>query len=130
MNNKYPAGRGRPSVRIETKTRYNSGLFIYDIDHMPTGPGSWPAFWAYGDNWPDNGEIDILEGIDGRNFNAMTLHTSQGCSMSPDDSTFFSGHWADGSNGQPATNCWGNAPSESKQKTDKKIFFANLIHKL
>jgi beta-glucanase (GH16 family) len=21
----------------------------------------WPAFWSYGDNWPTNGEIDILE---------------------------------------------------------------------
>jgi beta-glucanase (GH16 family) len=21
----------------------------------------WPAFWSYGNNWPTNGEIDILE---------------------------------------------------------------------
>ena len=130
MNNKYPAGRGRPSVRIETKARYNSGLFIYDIDHMPTGPGSWPAFWAYGGNWPNNGEIDILEGVNENTFNYMALHTRQGCSMSQNDNTLFSGHWANGPNGQPATNCWTKAPSESKNKKIIIIFFANLIHKL
>ena len=116
MSNKYPTGRGRPSVRIETKTRYSSGLFIYDIDHMPTGPGSWPAFWAYGDSRQNDGEIDILEGVDGMDFNAMTLHTSQGCRMSQGDSKFFSGYWAKGPHGQPATHCWGYAPSESKKK--------------
>ena len=115
MNNKYPAGRGRPSVRIQTKARYNSGLFIYDIDHMPTGPGSWPAFWACGDNWPNNGEIDILEGVDGGASNHMALHTNQGCRMSQDDNTLFSGYWVNGPNNQPATNCWVNAPSESKK---------------
>ena len=28
---------GRPSVRIESKVFYNSGLFIADIEHMPQG---------------------------------------------------------------------------------------------
>ena len=28
---------GRPSVRIESKVTYNSGLFIADIEHMPQG---------------------------------------------------------------------------------------------
>ena len=34
---------------------------------MPTGDGTWPAFWLLGSNidsrgWPESGEIDIMEG--------------------------------------------------------------------
>jgi beta-glucanase (GH16 family) len=28
---------------------------------LPPGYGLWPAFWSYGDPWPTQGEIDILE---------------------------------------------------------------------
>jgi len=28
---------------------------------LPTGHGMWPAFWTYGDPWPTQGEIDVLE---------------------------------------------------------------------
>ena len=28
---------------------------------LPYGHGMWPAFWSYGDPWPTQGEIDILE---------------------------------------------------------------------
>lgn len=56
-------GRGRDSVRIESKTLYTHGLFIVDLQHMPASTcGTWPAFWLFGDDWPNNGEIDIIEG--------------------------------------------------------------------
>ena len=42
-----------------------------------------------GPNWPDDGEIDIIEGINDNTNNAMTLHTSDGCSITND--TSFSG---------------------------------------
>ena len=28
---------------------------------LPFGHGMWPAFWSYGEPWPTQGEIDILE---------------------------------------------------------------------
>jgi len=54
---------------------------IFDAQHIPTGCGSWPAFWSFGPNWPHSGEIDIMEGVHGIGNNAVTLHTSPGCRM-------------------------------------------------
>lgn len=39
--NKTP--KGRPSVRIESKKSYDSGLIVLDLEHMPFGCGTWPA---------------------------------------------------------------------------------------
>ena len=56
-------GGMRDSVRLEGKTRFNRGLFLLDVRHMPDGCGVWPAFWMTDEaNWPRNGEVDILEG--------------------------------------------------------------------
>ena len=50
----------RDSVRLEGKTRYNRGLFVLDLRHLPTGCGVWPAFWLTDEtDWPDHGEIDV-----------------------------------------------------------------------
>jgi hypothetical protein len=27
---------------------------------MPVGCGTWPAFWMFGPDWPNGGEIDTL----------------------------------------------------------------------
>jgi hypothetical protein len=35
----------RSSIRLEGKNRFDRGLFILDLRHMPSGPGVWPAFW-------------------------------------------------------------------------------------
>jgi hypothetical protein len=77
-----PAG-GRRSVRVTSNKEYTHGLFIADIAHMPGGIcGVWPAFWTFGPNWPSLGEIDIIEGINDQTTDAITLHTSAGCTMS------------------------------------------------
>ena len=53
----------RDSVRLEGKKRFDRGLFILDVRHMPDGAGVWPAFWMTDEAvWPRNGEVDILEG--------------------------------------------------------------------
>lgn len=59
-----------------------------DVAHMPTGCGTWPAFWMVGPDWPTGGEIDILEGVNEQTKNAMTLHTASGCEIGSDTSIF------------------------------------------
>jgi len=75
------SGQGRNSVRIGTKKTYNGALFILDIDTMPSGCGTWPAFWTVSQTtaWPLGGEIDIIEGVNINTQNQMTLHTGPGC---------------------------------------------------
>lgn len=77
---------GRASVRIATTASWASGLLIADVRHIPTGCGVWPALWLLGvgeagtaSAWPNNGEIDIIEVVNGGSQNSMTLHTSAGC---------------------------------------------------
>jgi hypothetical protein len=73
---------GRPAVRLTSKNTYSEGLFIADIAHMPGSIcGAWPAFWTFGPDWPNNGEIDIIEGVNSATSNSMTLHTASGCSI-------------------------------------------------
>ncbi|KAG6861452.1 hypothetical protein C0995_016543 [Termitomyces sp. Mi166 len=73
-------GNRRDSVRISTKKKYNGGLFIADFEAMPYGCSVWPAWWSVGPNWPEGGEIDILEGVNLGDTNQYTLHTGAGCS--------------------------------------------------
>lgn len=96
---------GRSSVRITSKKSYNHGLFIADIAHMPGGIcGVWPAFWMVGPNWPNDGEIDIMEGVNSQESNRMTLHTGADCQINKDG---FSGT-------THTTNCNNNAPGQDK----------------
>lgn len=78
-SSKDTSERGRHSVRIHSRRRFGNYLAVLDVHHMPTGKGSWPAFWSNGDDrirpWPDCGEIDILEGVHDSGVNQFTLHT-------------------------------------------------------
>ncbi|CAJ1959855.1 unnamed protein product [Cylindrotheca closterium] len=75
-------GGFRESIRLEGKQRFDRGLFLLDVEHMPAGCGVWPAFWLTDEStWPDNGEIDILEGINSQSVAKTALHTSDQCSM-------------------------------------------------
>lgn len=79
------ASTGRFSVRLSSKNQYDTGLFVFDVVHTPTGCGTWPALWLTDPaNWPYNGEIDVMEAVNvvSSAENQMTLHTSSGCSMS------------------------------------------------
>lgn len=74
-------GRGRDSLRLSSKKIYNHGLIILDLEHMPYGCGTWPAFWTLGPNWPSSGEIDIIEGVNSQSTNSLTAHTNGDCSI-------------------------------------------------
>ncbi|MCJ1404888.1 hypothetical protein MMC11_008114 [Xylographa trunciseda] len=104
-NTNVASGRGRNSVRLESKKTYDHALVVLDLAHMPAGCGTWPAFWTFGPNWPSSGEIDVIEGVNDQTTNSMTLHTSDGCSANSPASAFT---------GQQNTyNCYINAANQS-----------------
>ncbi|KAF8224169.1 glycoside hydrolase family 16 protein [Tricholoma matsutake] len=79
-----PLGAFRDSVRIQSQTQYNTGLFILDLNRAPWGCGTWPAFWTIGGGqWPYGGEIDIIEGVHDNEHNQVAWHTGPGCMLTP-----------------------------------------------
>lgn len=74
-------GRGYTSARIHTKGKadFHYGRFVVRA-RLPHGRGTWPAIWMLASqsdhsptNWPDNGEIDIMEHV---GFNPGKIHGS------------------------------------------------------
>lgn len=75
-----PMNQKRNSVRITTKSSYSLGsLWIIDAVHLPYGCSVWPSIWTLGPDWPDGGEIDIIEGINQMPSNQYAMHTTPGC---------------------------------------------------
>ncbi|KAJ3241937.1 hypothetical protein HDU78_001644 [Chytriomyces hyalinus] len=85
MGSKQTGGGAPKSLRLTSVDGINSGLVIFDALHIPSGCGTWPAFWTVGTDWPNHGEIDFMEGVNGVGNNIMTLHTGPGCSMNLDN---------------------------------------------
>ena len=112
-SNNIASGRGRKSVRVTSKASYNHGLFILDLQHMPGNScGSWPAYWTVGPNWPNSGEIDIIEGVNNQNHNAVTLHTNSGCTIATSPNTGSSNGQQLFSGSISTSNCDINAPGQ------------------
>jgi beta-glucanase (GH16 family) len=55
---------------VSTDGKFSYTYGAYEARVWVPGSGStvadWPAVWADGQNWPDDGEIDVLEGLGGR----------------------------------------------------------------
>jgi beta-glucanase (GH16 family) len=65
------------SGRIESKTNFSSSSSSPKVRmiariKLPAGYGMWPAFWSYGDPWPTQGEIDVLEARGQEDFKYQT----------------------------------------------------------
>lgn len=63
------------SARINTNESWTYGYFEARL-RMPTGKGTWPAFWMMPKNfnrWPDDGEIDIMEYV---GYDLNVVHSS------------------------------------------------------
>ncbi|EJD51964.1 hypothetical protein AURDEDRAFT_181533 [Auricularia subglabra TFB-10046 SS5] len=73
--------RGRKSIRITSKKAYKTHVVVLDVRHMPQGTATWPAFWEFGADWPNKGELDIIEGANDKGPNLSSLHTSPGCTQ-------------------------------------------------
>ncbi|KAI0629340.1 glycoside hydrolase family 16 protein [Trametes polyzona] len=104
------AGGRRDSIRISTKKSWKRGLFIADIYSMPHGCGVWPAYWSLGNgkDWPNAGEIDIIEGVNNNVQNQITLHSGPGCILdkATDALSHLLGTSCESSNGNNAGCAW------------------------
>jgi len=61
---------------------------------IPTGQGTWPAFWMLGEdisqvNWPSCGEIDIMEHINSNDTLYGTIHWNNGGAVQYGGNTKF-----------------------------------------
>ncbi|EJP66260.1 Concanavalin A-like lectin/glucanase [Beauveria bassiana ARSEF 2860] len=66
---------GRDTLRVQSKWSFREGLVITRFYHMPkTVCGAWPAYWTLGEDWPNNGEIDMYEGWNLNTVNKPALH--------------------------------------------------------
>ena len=73
------------SVRLLGESQHDL-IPIRTADHRQiiTGPFDalrqvWPSIWTKGNEWPNNGEIDIIEAVNLMTYNQMALHTLNGC---------------------------------------------------
>lgn len=69
-------GRNYTSARLLTKNKAEWTYGKFDIRaKLPTGRGLWPAIWMLSANdplnWPDDGELDIMEEV---GFNQNVIH--------------------------------------------------------
>lgn len=69
---KYDFISGRINTRAKMEFTYGTASARMK---MAAGAGLWPAFWALGNgNWPDCGEIDIMETIGDSSWVSHALH--------------------------------------------------------
>ncbi|WP_257153895.1 glycoside hydrolase family 16 protein [Streptomyces lunaelactis] len=55
-------------VESDGKAEFTYGAFearIYTPAASPGAIANWPAFWTDGQNWPEDGEMDIMEALGG-----------------------------------------------------------------
>jgi hypothetical protein len=78
MNGEWVSGE------VHSRWNFTYGEFEVRLALSTTGPGVWPAAWLMGTSpeWPNNGELDIFENINGEQNVYGTIHGGG-----------FNGHW-------------------------------------
>jgi beta-glucanase (GH16 family) len=76
LGKQYTSGR----ITTQNKASWQYGR-IESRMKIPTGKGTWPAFWMLGNSissvgWPASGEIDIMEHVNTEAFIHGTIHWS------------------------------------------------------
>ena len=102
------------SARIRTKSQFGApagGEMMVTASIKQPDPvnplGYWPGFWMLGPGrWPEDGEIDIMEDVNGLSQEAGTLHCGN-LTQRNSDGTFGPCHEGNGvgSGLQPCTGC-------------------------
>lgn len=82
-------------AEIDTTGATGDCVSIQSPGTLPVSPGhvyeavvnfssfhDWPSFWMYGPNWPDQGEIDAVEGGPGTSY--VTWHQAGNHTIGPD----------------------------------------------
>ncbi|RPD78818.1 hypothetical protein L226DRAFT_521027 [Lentinus tigrinus ALCF2SS1-7] len=67
-----PPARGRNSIRIRSNKAYDEAVVVLDLQHMPEGCSTWPAFWSLSQ-----------QGVNMNTANLASLHTTPNCMMPP-----------------------------------------------
>ncbi|MBY0243820.1 MAG: glycoside hydrolase family 16 protein [Sphingobacteriaceae bacterium] len=90
------SGSSYTSARILTKGKFSFKYGKVEVRaKLPTGKGTWSAFWMLGTNidavgWPACGEIDILESVGNNlNVNHSSMHSPGRSGNTPDTATTF-----------------------------------------
>lgn len=76
MGKQYTSGR----ITTQNKASWQYGRMEARLK-IPTGKGTWPAFWMLGNSistagWPASGEIDVMEHVNTEAFVHGTIHWS------------------------------------------------------
>jgi hypothetical protein len=78
------------SIQSPTLTTTKPGM-VYEADiNFSTFKGTWSSLWMYGDDQPDQGEVDAVEGLYGISY--LTWHYAS-CNGQASSSTISTGPW-------------------------------------
>ena len=84
---------GWTSGRIQTRAAFTAPAggelaVSASIEQPAGGVGYWPAFWMLGQGqWPEHGEIDIIEDVNSLSEHSGSLHCGNLTSKNPDGTT-------------------------------------------
>ena len=82
INTVNSTAKGRDSVRLHSSSEFIGGVFLMELDHMPTGCGTWPAWWMHKDPGISRGRIDIIDTFNDFSVNQASGHVLGNCDLS------------------------------------------------